>query len=101
MIAHILHDEGGNINSVVIQATEIEGVLEVQSDQEGELVTTIDLSKVFPGSGVDARTDFGDSRHHVNLIAQDIRSGFRVDVNRKTLVRRTARTPLTHGNSSS
>ena|ERR1043165_2093731 len=100
MIAHIFHDENGNINSIAIQATEIEGVLELQSEGEGEHVTTIDLNEVFPGSRVDGRTEFEDSRYHRNLIARDIRKEFRVDVNRKTLVRRTARNAPAEHNSS-
>jgi hypothetical protein len=42
MIGQIIHDNEGNIRSVVIQSTEIEGELEIQTDQEGELVSTVD-----------------------------------------------------------
>jgi hypothetical protein len=87
MIAHIIHDDGGRIRSVVIQATEVEGELEIRSDQEGELVTVVDLSEILPESVVDMDADSESSRHHLYLIARDIRSGFRVDAKRRKLER--------------
>lgn len=87
MIAHIIHDSSGKIISVVFQGTEVEGELELQPQTEGELVTTVDLSEVFPESTVDTGAGSGGPRRDLYQIARDIRSGFRLDVKRKKLER--------------
>jgi hypothetical protein len=48
MRAHRIHDDAGRIRSVVFQATEMEGDLEIEPSQEGERVTAVDLSEIFP-----------------------------------------------------
>jgi hypothetical protein len=89
MIAHIFHDTSGTIKSVVLQGTEVEGELSIQPVNEDELVTAVDvdLDEVFRESAVGTGAGPGSSGHHLNLIARDIRSGFRLDVQRKTLER--------------
>lgn len=87
MIAHIIHDNRGTIRSIVFQGAEVEGSLEIQPDEEGEFVTTVDLDEVFPESRVDTGADSGSSRHHLHLIASEIRTGFRLNAERKTLER--------------
>ena len=86
MIAHLTHDADGTIRSVFFQSSEIEdGELEIQSDDDSEFVTTVDLHETFPELAVDAGA--GLSRHHLYLLARDIRSGFRVDQDHGTLER--------------
>ena len=87
MIAHIIHDNKGSIRSVVIQSTEIEGELEIQTDQEGDLVSTVDLRGIYPVFGFDLPKDSEKSRRQHHFIARDIRMGFRFDVKRKRLER--------------
>ena len=87
MIAHIIHDSGGTIKSVVFQGTEVEGELRIQAANEGELVTTVELDEIFQESPVATRDRLGGSGHHLFLLARDIRSGFRLDLQRKTLER--------------
>jgi hypothetical protein len=83
MIAHIIHDSSGAIKSIAFQSTEVDGQFEVRSVDKDDSVTAADLSEVFPENAVDQGT--GSSRHLLYLLARDIRTGFRVNVKRKTL----------------
>jgi hypothetical protein len=89
MIAHIVHDKQGTINTIVLQGTEVEGgELEIETEDEDALVTTIDLSEAFPGIAVDREAGgSGQSGHYLHLLARDIRNRFRVDPSRKKLSR--------------
>ena len=91
MIAHIVHDDSGRIKSVVIQASELEGELEIHPPEQGDMVTTVELRDVFPEIAVDSGDDAGSSKHQLYLIVRDIRNEFRVDAKRKTLERRSPR----------
>jgi hypothetical protein len=92
MIAHIIHDADGTIRSVIFQSPEIEGgELEIQSDDDSDFVTTVTLHDTFPELAVDSGAE--PSRHHLYLLARDIRRDFRIDPERSTLER--AATPTT------
>jgi hypothetical protein len=79
MRAHIVHDDAGNIKAVVFQSTDVQGELEIQSDQKGESVTAVDLGSVIPGVTVSKDADPATTGHYLDLIGREIRSGFRFD----------------------
>ena len=81
MKAHVIHDARGTIKSVVFQSTELEGELKITSDGRGDVVTTVELDEeAAPGR---TRADLSDQ--HLSELGRKIRTGFRVDKDRRTL----------------
>jgi hypothetical protein len=88
--AHILYDKEGAIGAVVFQATELDGELEIQP-QEGQYVTTVDLSVAFPENSADTGVRGAgseDPSRQLYLIARNLRNGYRVDPRGKRLEKR-------------
>jgi hypothetical protein len=93
MLAHIIHDADGTVRSVIFQSPEIEGgELEIESENDDDLITIVNLEESFPEIAVDAGA--GLSRHHLYVLARDIRTNFRVDSKRKTLERQDDPVPV-------
>jgi hypothetical protein len=83
MKAHVIHDAGGTIRSVVFQSTELDGELEIASEEPGDTVTAVDLDEdVAPG-----RTGSEPSHQDLSELGRRIRSGFEVDKDRGRLRR--------------
>ncbi len=76
MKAHIIHDERGRIKSIAFESGDVEGSLEISSDFTGDAVTTLDLDEALPRGATD--TD-------LSSLAEKIRTGFRVDKDRRKL----------------
>jgi hypothetical protein len=87
VLAHVIHDRSGDIKSIVFQLMGEKGDLEISPEQDGESVVLVDLNEVIPETSAGADAGQATSRQHLNDLADEIRSGFKLDKERKTLQR--------------
>jgi hypothetical protein len=90
MKAHIVHDAAGAIKSVVLQATEVEGELEISTDVPGVSVTVVDLADAAAAAALERLDDVAGSDEALSGVVSRIRSEFKIAGGYKGLERLTA-----------
>lgn len=73
MKAHVIHDASGTIKSVVFQSTDVEGELEISTEDAADQVTMVDVDDAPAGAPGD----------ELSTLGKKIRTDFKVGKGRK------------------
>lgn len=85
MLAHIIHDQEGKIQSIVFQL-DLSGELTIQTGQADDLITIVDLRTAFPHLNLHPEDSAKVTPEYIDLLTREIRDRHRVDMERKALV---------------